>query len=190
MSWSRSGVGGGPRDRGDKADCNFGSRPRDKAAIPEVTGLGRKVRSRVCTSLGWAFDAGEKLTGEAGLEAAIWGPLSSLCPHPQVKLTRGRHVPTHGGNTVSCLLCAPETTDLAVTSPPTGTTPRGPLFPNSQQLLCPSSPGEPALRSHNTGVPAASPWSAHPLLLELQTPSLPAEWQPLWLFNSFWALCY
>lgn len=54
VSRSSSGVGGGPKAR---VDCVLGPKPREKAAVPKVTGLGRKVRGQVCTSLGWSFDA-------------------------------------------------------------------------------------------------------------------------------------
>lgn len=74
--WCGRRAKGQRRQRG----CVFGSRPRDKAPVPEVTGLGTKVRSRVSMSLGGALDASEQLTGEAGLEADIGG--GALFPVP------------------------------------------------------------------------------------------------------------
>lgn len=79
VSRSSFGVGGGPKAR---VDCVLGPKPGEKAAVPKVIGLGRKVRGQVCISLGRTFDASWKLTGEAGLEAGIWGAASSLCPLP------------------------------------------------------------------------------------------------------------
>lgn len=68
-------------------------------------------------SLGWTSDVSWKLTGEAGLEADIWEPTSSLCPQPPGEVYQ-RLQCSYSGDTGAFLLCALETTAMAVSPPP------------------------------------------------------------------------